>query len=182
MGNVLRCTSRLVCPFPAFCWNPMRLTPLRILPCPAYPAAGGVLCVALSPCTRFAILGCANGSARMYDVISGGRGAACLGGCGCEGGCGGGLLLPPVCFSPLRLLPCNNLQRTACNVLPPSLSACCSCSPCRPVHGSDGGARWLGQPGALPAGRKEGGDCGPRRLRAVSVCARSIVQAARELY
>lgn len=32
---------------------------------------GGVLCVALSPCTRFAILGCANNTARMYDVISG---------------------------------------------------------------------------------------------------------------
>lgn len=33
--------------------------------------SGGVLCVALSPCTRFAILGCANNTARMYDVISG---------------------------------------------------------------------------------------------------------------
>lgn len=27
--------------------------------------------MALSPCTRFAILGCANNTARMYDIISG---------------------------------------------------------------------------------------------------------------
>lgn len=31
------------------------------------------MCVALSPCTRFAILGCANNLAQMYDVISGQR-------------------------------------------------------------------------------------------------------------
>lgn len=41
------------------------LVPLCSLP------AGGALCVALSPCTRFAILGLANRTARMYDVISG---------------------------------------------------------------------------------------------------------------
>ncbi len=43
------------------------------MPAPDPLHAGGVLCVALSPCTRFAILGCANSQAEMYDVISGQR-------------------------------------------------------------------------------------------------------------
>ena len=74
VGSMLRCNNCIRVPLSYLWLEHQAPYPLMhpALPC---RAAGGVLCVALSPCTRFAILGCANGSARMYDVISGGCGA-----------------------------------------------------------------------------------------------------------
>lgn len=52
-------------------WDLSSARSVHTLKTSSTPDQGGVLAVALSPCTRFAIVGCANNKAQMFDVISG---------------------------------------------------------------------------------------------------------------